>query len=559
MKTSFTKILIFSLLIVSAVSCTKKDDPLPTQVVNLDTKGVHDITAISAVVDAKAKANCTERGVCWGKAPNPTLDDFHIANGSGKGEYSCTLTDLEPNQKYYYRAYAADGERIAYALDEKSFTTRDGMPVATTSDVSDITATSAKFIGKVTDDGGLAVTERGFCWSTNPNPTFDNAEHLASGNGMGDFSITLTDLTLNTTYYVRAYATSSIGISYAQDEKSFATKNGIILLSTGNVSNITDTSAKCSGNITDDGGFAVTERGVCYGTSPNPTLENAQHVVAGSGTGEFSVTLTGLEKFTKYYVRAYATNSHSTRYGSDANFTPGFLTFTIDNVKFTMIPVDGGTFTMGATSEQGSDASYCEKPTHSVTLSSFYMGETEVTQALWRAVMGNNPSYYSGSNRPVESVSWNDCQEFIAKLNQLCASQLDGRRFRLPTEAEWEYAARGGTKSKGYKYSGSNTVGNVAWYVDNSSSSHTVGAKQPNELGLYDMSGNVWEWCSDWFSDTYYSSSPQNNPTGPSTGLGPVFRGGGWFSIAVGCRVSHRTFMLPSSNDSSVGLRLVVR
>ena len=147
-----------------------------------------------------------------------------------------------------------------------------------------------------------------------------------------------------------------------------------------------------------------------------------------------------------------------------------------------MVYVSGGTFTMGATSEQGSDAYDDEKPTHSVTLSSFYLCKYEVTQALWRAVMGNNPSYVKGNNLPVENVSWNDCQTFISRLNN-----LTGKNFRLPTESEWEYAARGGNRSRGYKYSGSNVLSDVAWYCDNSGEkTHPVGTKSSNELGLYD-------------------------------------------------------------------------
>ena len=193
-----------------------------------------------------------------------------------------------------------------------------------------------------------------------------------------------------------------------------------------------------------------------------------------------------------------------------------------------MVYVSGGTFTMGATSEQGSDALDREKPTHSVTLSSFYLCKYEVTQALWRAVMGNNPSSFKGNNLPVQNVSWNDCQTFISRLNN-----LTGRIFRLPTEAEWEYAARGGNRSRGYKYSGSNVLSDVAWYDDNSGGkTHPVGSKSPNELGLYDMSGNVWEWCSDWYGT--YSSSSQTNPTGASCGSSRVRRGGGWHSGAHG-------------------------
>lgn len=225
-------------------------------------------------------------------------------------------------------------------------------------------------------------------------------------------------------------------------------------------------------------------------------------------------------------------------------------TFTVGGVTFKMIAVEGGTFTMGATNEQGDDAFSDEKPTHSVTLSSYSIGETEVTQALWQAVMGSNPSYFSGSNKPVEKVSWDDCQDFIRRLNA-----LTGENFRLPTEAEWEYAARGGNKSWGYKYAGSNNIDNVAWYHDNSGSqTHNVATKSPNELGLYDMSGNVYEWCQDWYGS--YSSGSQTNPTGSASGDYRVGRGGNWVGSARRCRVSLRDDYDPAYRSSGIGLRL---
>jgi formylglycine-generating enzyme required for sulfatase activity len=226
-------------------------------------------------------------------------------------------------------------------------------------------------------------------------------------------------------------------------------------------------------------------------------------------------------------------------------------TFTVNGVSFNMIKVQGGTFTMGATSEQGSDALSDEKPTHQVTLSDYMIGETEVTQELWQAVMGSNPSAFSGANLPVEEVSWNDCQTFMKKLNQ-----LTGKKFRLPTEAEWEYAVRGGNKSRGYKYAGSNTLSDVAWYTNNSSKTHPVKQKQANELGLYDMSGNVWEWCQDWYGS--YSSSWQTNPKGPSSGSYRVIRGGGWGNSARLCRVSIRNYYTPASTSNYLGLRLAL-
>ena len=227
-------------------------------------------------------------------------------------------------------------------------------------------------------------------------------------------------------------------------------------------------------------------------------------------------------------------------------------TFTVNGVSFNMIRVDGGTFMMGATSEQGSDVYDNEKPVHQVTLFSYSIGETEVTQALWQAVMGSNPSKYKGANRPVETVSWNDCQKFIRKLND-----MTGKKFRLPTEAEWEYVARGGKKSQGYKYSGSNNLSEVAWHLNNSGNTpHDVKTKQANELGLYDMSGNVWEWCQDRYGN--YGSSSQANPSGPSYGSYRVFRGGGWGSPAWYCRVSFRFNNSPDHSSYSLGLRLAL-
>ena len=232
-----------------------------------------------------------------------------------------------------------------------------------------------------------------------------------------------------------------------------------------------------------------------------------------------------------------------------SSYTPNIQEFTVNGVSFQMVEVRGGTFTMGATSEQG-DANDDEKPTHEVTLSDYYIGKTEVTQALWEAVMGNNPSYFQGKSLPVENISWNDCKTFIVKLNA-----LTGKTFRMPTEAEWEYAARGGSKSRGYKYSGSGNIDEVAWHKDNSEEkTHEVGTKRPNELGLYDMSGNVWEWCNDWYGD--YSSASQTNPKGPDSGANRIGRGGGWWYYARGCRCSIRGDFGPDYRNEFLGLRL---
>ena len=223
----------------------------------------------------------------------------------------------------------------------------------------------------------------------------------------------------------------------------------------------------------------------------------------------------------------------------------------LDDIMRNMVYVEGGTFIMGATAEQ-KNTEKREEPAHSVTLSSFYIGKYEVTQSLWKAVMGSNPSNRKGDNLPVENVSWNDCQTFLRKLNA-----MTGKNFRLPTEAEWEYAARGGNRSRGYQYSGSKKIDDVAWYRNNSGSkTHNVGTKAPNELGIYDMSGNVWEWCQDWYGD--YHGYSQTNPTGPSSGSDRVNRGGGWDYDARICRVAYRSLNAPDVRFSLLGLRLAL-
>ena len=227
------------------------------------------------------------------------------------------------------------------------------------------------------------------------------------------------------------------------------------------------------------------------------------------------------------------------------------MTFKIYGVSFTMVPVEGGTFTMGGTSEMENPCDD-ENPTHKVTLSSYYyIGETEVTQALWEAVMGSNPSEFKGDDLPVEKVSWKDCQTFISKLNA-----LTGKNFRLPTEAEWEFAARGGNQSRHTQYSGSSRIDDVAWYYGNSGDKpHPVKTKQPNELGIYDMTGNVWEWCLDWYGS--YSSYSQTNPTGASSGSYRVFRGGWWIGTRE-CRSANRGYGEPERSGNFLGLRLVL-
>ncbi len=224
-------------------------------------------------------------------------------------------------------------------------------------------------------------------------------------------------------------------------------------------------------------------------------------------------------------------------------------TANINAPHIAMVFVQGGSFKMG------SDTVYNAQKPHLVTLSNFYIGKYEVTQTQWLAVMGTNPSRFSDCTEcPVEKVSYDAAQEYISKLNK-----ITGKTYRLPTEAEWEYAARGGNKSKNYVYSGSNNIKDVGWYVDNADYfTHPIGQKLPNELGIYDMTGNAMEWCQDWYDAAYYASSPVENPQGPSTGTERVLRGGSFLFEASTNLVAYRTYKISTYTHGGIGFRLVL-
>lgn len=225
----------------------------------------------------------------------------------------------------------------------------------------------------------------------------------------------------------------------------------------------------------------------------------------------------------------------------------------LQNLIRNMVKVEGGTFMMGEKHSLLGGLGTDNKE-HQVTLSSFSIGRAPVTQKEWKAVMGSNPSHFKGDDLPVESVSWEDCQKFIRKLNK-----MTHMNFRLPTEAEWEFAARGGNKSKHYKYSGSDDINSVAWYDDNSDDkTHSICQKKPNELGLYDMSGNVYEWCQDWYGVNFYSKFTYPNPCNKTKTSYRVCRGGSWISAIGTCRLEYRNRFTPNNRSDTIGLRLAL-
>ena len=290
--------------------------------------------------------------------------------------------------------------------------------------------------------------------------------------------------------------------------------------------------------------ITLTKEAVAVGNASS-TAEKAQTSVGQSSTQN---------QITSVSTPASSNNSGYSSGSSYPSSTSNTISIPVkDGINIEMVKVEAGTFMMGATKEM-KHVFGGEKPAHQVSLTNdYYIGKYEVTQKLWQAVMGRNPSNFKGDNLPVETVNWNDCQEFIFKLNG-----MTGRKFRLPTEAEWEYAARGGKKGRGYQYSGSRNISDVAWYKSNSGSkTHTVGTKKPNELGIYDMTGNVSEWCQDWYGS--YSSSPQVNPIGATSGDGRLIRGSCWYDDVkwLAC-LANRVFCNPNKRNNSTGLRLAL-
>lgn len=362
------------------------------------------------------------------------------------------------------------------------------IPTIVTQEVTDVDINTAKVNYEVVNDGGAEVTSRGVCWDTIQNPTIDN-DKTNDGTGIGTFTSELSNLISQKTYYVRAYAVNSAGVAYGE-EKSFKTLNG-------------------NDNGNDNG-------------DDNGNDDNDD----------------------EGYVEEY----------DDLNN----LNITIDGVSFKMVFVEGGTFNMGAQSTDPEGLNYDseaydrEAPVHSVTLSDYYVGETEVTQELWETVMRYNLSHTEGPQKPVEQVTWVECQSFVDGLNE-----ITGKKFRLLTEAEWEFAARGGNKSQAYKYSGSNVLDDVAWYKNNSGNeSHDVKTKAPNELGIYDMCGNVLEWCQDLFGN--YSANEQIDPTGATSGSDYVIRGGSFLAAESYNRVTLRNFLFSSGVSLGIGFRIAL-
>ncbi len=420
------------------------------------------------------------RGVCWGTEPNPDIDGSHTSEETGIGSFSSTLDGLNPNTTYYVRAYAVSDHGLAYG-NELSFTTLSGIPVVTTAEVTDITGNSALCGGTVTDDGGLAITARGVCWSTSHNPTLSDS-HTTDGTGTGSFTSSLTGLGTSTTYYVRAYATTAQATSYGE-ELTFTTMNGIPTVSTAEVTDITATTATCGGTIATDGGLAITARGVCWSTSHNPTLGDS-HTTDGTGTGSFTSTITGLSASTTYYVRAYATNSLVTIYGGEQSFTTEAGGGSGGDHAYVDLGLPSGL--LWATCNVGADnpEDYGDY---------FAWGETQPKDTYnWSTYQ-----YYDGSN--VTKYTGSDGLTTLLPEDDAATANW-GSDWRMPTKEEWQELCNNTT----HTWTTQNGVNGRLFTASNGNSLFLPAAGCRGDSSLYGAGSHCSYWSSSLITGSPY-------------------------------------------------------
>ncbi|MBU1012460.1 MAG: formylglycine-generating enzyme family protein [Bacteroidetes bacterium] len=537
----------------------------------VNTTNITEITINSAKIGGNVigtgNGTVTARGICWGTSEAPSLQNNmgYTTNGSGLGEFTAAVSGLTQGTVYYARAYATNEKGTTYGMVKSFSTLALNKPTVTTTIATNVSDVSAKAGGNVISNGNATVTIRGVCWSLTNNPTLENNLGFTSdGTGMGSFISMLDGLSEKTKYYYCAYATNSVGTGYGE-VKSFETIEIFLpTLTTSEVEHITSNTASSGGVILNTGNGTFAAVGVCWSLNVNPSLENnlgytADEIVSNS----FSSDMNDLDPQTVYYVVAYATNQKGTAYGEVLQFVSGIF--------MEMVQVSGGTMQMGST--LGLDD---QKPIHTVSVGSFQMSKYETTNSNYCDFLNNIGCNSNGSFNGTEYIQMVDpeCEivyvdgKFIPKSRKadypvVQVTWYGANAFaiwaggRLPTEAEWEFAARGGNNTTSKTFSGSNIIGDVAWYNGNSNVTHPIGKKAPNELGIYDMSGNVKEWCSDWYYFYYYADSPQNNPQGPASGSNRVIRGGSFFVNSDYSRVYHRHRGYLNESSSDLGFRII--
>ncbi|MBK6346847.1 MAG: hypothetical protein IPF68_13105 [Bacteroidales bacterium] len=411
--------------------------------VSFTTANVHTIptvitTSITSVTSSTAVSGgnvtstggdaVTARGVCWSTSQNPTIAGNHTTDGSGSGSFISNLSGLNASTTYYVRAYATNISGTAYG-EQKSFVTSAPpvLPTLVTANVSSVTTNSALCGGNITNDGGATITARGVCWSTSQNPTIVNS-HTTDGTGTGSYSSNITGLAAGTTYYARAYATNSAGTAYG-GQQSFTTTTNITtpVVTTAEATAITGTSATSGGNVTSSGGATVTARGICWSTSQNPTIFGS-HTNDGSGTGSFISSLSGLSPLTTYYIRAYATNSAGTAYGSQESFTTtvNITVPTVTTAAITEIGPNTATGGGNVTASGGATVTargVCWSTNQNPTLSDAFTSDGSGTGAFISNITGLNPAttyYVRAYANNVEGTAYGNQQSFVTSDQISC-------------------------------------------------------------------------------------------------------------------------------------------
>ena len=511
--------------------------------------------------------------------------------GATRRTFELPAVTADSTGSYSLMALNAAGQTRSAA---RFLNVRSPLPaVVTTGPVVNVTGSTALASGTVSSDGGAAITSRGVVFSPVAQPTLLTGIPVSVTSGTGSFAAPLSPLQGKTTYYVRAFVNTSAGTTYGS-QVVFSTAESIPVVVTGAaVAGVTFDTFTVSGDVTNDGGTPVTRRGIVYGPTVTPTLGAAMDAPAtGAGTGAFSSALTGLAPETTYYARAYAASTLGTAYGADITFK----TAPLPPVGFALIPA--GAFQMGDALDGLADA-----PVRTVNISAFYMGKTEVNKAEWDQVRtwGLSRGYTDlavgggkASNHPVQTVSWWDvikwCNARSEKDGLEPCYRVGGnimrtgttvptvrwaaKGYRLPTEAEWEKAARGGSNGKRFplgdtiSHSQSNYRSNSAFTYDvgltrglhpqyavgGEPYTSPVGSFAANGYGLHDMDGNVYEWCWDWYGSSYVGGT---DPKGPASGAYRVARGSSWFNDASFGRVANRSWDFPLSWDYDGGFRPV--
>ncbi|MFK5855215.1 MAG: formylglycine-generating enzyme family protein [Bacteroidota bacterium] len=556
------------LLVFSCDNATKKSVENKIEIGETEIDSISYFTAEANTLICCIKGHIiTQYGHCWSTNNKPTIVDNKTNFGylDKPQIFESKLTKLEDNSTYYIRPYAVYDDETIYGEEEKIHTLKSGLPTVSSIEVTKVGLYSAQSSGVVFADSGWVVTSKGTCWSTEKVFDLSDCEgYKIMDGGIGNFTTSITDLHQGTTYFAKAFATNKNGTYYGLPIRFTTNLIYLAQVATSKPTNIAANSALLGGNVISSGKGNLSARGICWNTTGNPTLQNCMRSTNnGKKTGYFSEKIVGLTPNSTYYVVAYATNQKGTVYGKVIKF---------DTDLIEMAFVEGGVFYMGDDNGQSDD-----KPRHKVTVNSFHMTKYEITNIQFCTFLNGIECSGSGTIDGTEYININNeyCQiyyidgEFIPVIDKeqfpvIEVTWYGANAFaqwvgsRLPTEAEWEYAASGGIKSDSTTYSGSNNASEVSWNEKNSNgSTHKVGTKNPNELGIYDMSGNVWEWCNDWYDPKYYTFKSQIDPKGPAVGAFRTLRGGSWDYNADVSRITNRFGYKPTASHYDYGFRVV--